>query len=102
MPVRRRRIGFGRRWGRRGRDEGRWEDVGRRCPMVVVPPAGFEPATRGSEDRCSDPLSYGGETATPRTAVDPYAADIGEARHDRAARPAEVDGAGFEPATRSA
>ena len=27
--------------------------------MLVARPAGFEPATLGSEDRCSNPLSYG-------------------------------------------
>src|SRR3990172_13301589 len=32
----------------------------------VVPPAGFEPATRGLGNRCSVLLSYGGWQRTPR------------------------------------
>ena len=30
-----------------------------RAPIQVVRPEGFEPPTLGSEDRCSNPLSYG-------------------------------------------
>ena len=29
------------------------------CPEADIRPEGFEPSTLGSEDRCSDPLSYG-------------------------------------------
>ena len=33
-----------------------------RVLVIQVHPTGLEPATLGSEDRCSDPLSYGCST----------------------------------------